>query len=145
MGSVPKPAFLQIRGLDNEKTIARCSTEETGLFVHSVDKIRVFVQVQWRQADQVPTLLSLLSEIPKASQNHDLEVMRRDDGKYTIVPRGLRSLEEFYELARQGNISPLRDYLEYGNNLIRQYQADFDYSNSAEEARLLLHTLERIN
>jgi len=35
--------------------------------------------------------------------------------------------------------------LEYGNNLIRQYQPDFDYSNSAEEARLLLHTLERIN
>jgi hypothetical protein len=35
--------------------------------------------------------------------------------------------------------------LEYGNNLIRQYQPDFDYRNSAEEARLLLHTLERIN
>jgi hypothetical protein len=154
MGSVPKPAFLQIRGLDNEKTIARCSTEEAGLFVHSVDKMPVFVQVQWRQADQVPTLLSILSEIPKATQNHDLEVMRRDDGKYTLVSKGLRSLEErrgrgagptFYERARQGYISPLSDYLEYGNNLIKEYQPDFDYSKSAEEARLLLHTLERIN
>jgi hypothetical protein len=154
MGSVPKPAFLQIRGLDNEETTARCSTEESDLFVHSVERMHVFIQVQWRQADQVPTLLSILSEIPKTPQSHDLEVVKRGDGMYTIVPRGLRSLEDrrgrgagptFYELARRGHISPLRHYLKCGNNLIRQYQADFDYSNSAEEARLLLYTLERIN
>jgi hypothetical protein len=145
VGSVPKPAFLQIRGLDNEKTLARCSTEETGLFVRSVYKLGVFVRLQWRQTERVPTLLSILAEIPPSHEGHDFEVMRRDDGKYTLVPKALRWYEDHYRLARQGHISPSRDYLEYGNNLIRQYQPDFDYSKSAEEARLLLNTLERLN
>ena len=87
MGSVPKPAFLQIRGLDNEKAIARYSTEDSGLFVRSVEKLPVFVTVQWRDAEQVPTLLSILSEIPKAPRGHALEVLKRDDGKYTLIPQ----------------------------------------------------------
>ncbi len=37
------------------------------------------------------------------------------------------------------------DYLEYGSNIIKQYQPDFDYSASEEHALLLLHTLERID
>jgi hypothetical protein len=154
MGSVPKPVFLQIRGLDNELEIARCSTEESGFFVHSAEKLRVFVTVQWREAKHVPTLLSILSEIPRAARPHDLEVLKRDDGKYTLVPTALRTKSwylnrgagpTFYELARGGRISIIGDYLEYGSNIIRQYQPDFDYSESEEQAYLLLHTLERIN
>jgi hypothetical protein len=154
MGSVPEPAFLKITGLDNEMEIARCSTEESGLFVRSVEKLGVFVRVQWREAEQTPTLLSILSEIPRAAKPHDLEVLRRDDGTYTLVPKALRTRSRylnpgagptFYELARGGHISIIKDYLEYGSNIIRQYQPDFDYSQSEEQAYLLLHTLERIN
>jgi hypothetical protein len=57
-----------------------------------------------------------------------------------------RARPRLYELTRQGRVtSGFHDYLEYGSNLIREYQPDFDYSRSEEEANLLLHTLERIN
>jgi hypothetical protein len=96
--------------------------------------------------------------MPGAPQGHDFEVIKRDDSKYTLVSKALRTFEERwgmsesdvgptrYELTRQGHI-PLGfdDYLEYGSDLIRQYQPDFDYSESEEQANLLLHTLERIN
>jgi hypothetical protein len=42
-------------------------------------------------------------------------------------------------------MSTFENYYEYGSNIIRQYQPDFDYSRSEEEANLLLSTLERIN
>jgi hypothetical protein len=75
--------------------------------------------------------------------------MRRDDGRYTLVPKALRTfarLRRWYELTRQGHIRPgFENYLEFGSNIIRQYQPDFDYSRSEEEANLLLNTLERIN
>ena len=155
MGSVPKPAYLDIRGLDNERAIARCSTEESGLFVHSVEKLHVFVRVQWRQAERVPSLLSVLAEIPSAPRDHNFEVTRRDDGRYILVPRDLRTFEERwghgagptqYELTQQGHIPPrFESYLDYGSNIIRQYQPDFDYSQSEEQANLLMRTLERIN
>ena len=102
MGSVPKPAFLQIRGLDNEKAIARYSTEDSGIFVRSVEKLPVFVTVQWRDAEQVPTLLSILSEIPKAPRGHALEVLKRDDGKYTLIPTALRTKAWYLECTRSG-------------------------------------------
>ena len=82
--------------------------------------------------------------------------MKRDDGKYTLVPKALRTFEERwgtsrvgpsrYDLVRQGQVGVgFDDYLEYGSNLIRQYQPDFDYSRSEDEAYLLLGTLERIS
>jgi hypothetical protein len=110
--------------------------------------LSVSVEVQWRQAHDVPAILSTLSEIPEAPPR-GLEVLKRDDGKYTLVSKALRTfarLRRWYELTRQGHIRPgLEDYLEYGSNLIRRYQPDFDYSRSEEEANLLLSTLERIN
>ena len=155
MGSVPKPAYLQIRGLDNEWAIARCSTKEPGLFARSVWKLRIFVRVQWRQAEHVPSLLSALADIPSAPRDHDFEVMRRNDGRYTLVPRALRTFEERwghgagptrYELTQQGHIPPgFESYLDYGSNIIRQYQPDFDYTQSEEQSNLLMRTLERIN
>jgi len=35
--------------------------------------------------------------------------------------------------------------LDYGSNIIRQYQPDFDYTQSEEQSNLLMRTLERIN
>ena len=35
--------------------------------------------------------------------------------------------------------------MDYGSSIIRQYQPDFDYSQSEEQANLLMRTLERIN
>jgi hypothetical protein len=153
MGSVPKPAVLQIKGLDNEMALARLPTEWR-LLGPSVHRLSVFVQVQWRQAQDLPVILSKIAEMPKAPQGHSFEVLKRDDGNYTLVPTALRTSEQrwgigagptMYELARRGRISTFENYYEYGSNIIRQYQPDFDYSRSEEEANLLLNTLERIN
>jgi hypothetical protein len=46
----------------------------------------VWVSVQWRDAEQIPTLLSILSDIPPAPNDHDLEVMRRNDGRALSTP-----------------------------------------------------------
>jgi hypothetical protein len=75
MGSVSKPASLEIKGLDNEMAVARSTP----------DRLLVGVSVKWRDAEQIPTLLSILSDIPPAPNDHDFEVMRRDDGKYTLI------------------------------------------------------------
>jgi hypothetical protein len=140
MRSVPKPASLEIVGLNNEMRVARSSPH----------KPLVGVSVQWRDAEQIPTLLSILSDIPPAPNDHDLEVMRRDDGRYTVIPKMMHYVQgstgaSLYDLARRGGFVVGDDYLEYGNNFIKQYQPDFDYSASEEHALLLLHTLERIN
>jgi hypothetical protein len=140
MGSVPKPASLEIMGLDNEMRAARSSPH----------KPLVEVRVQWRDAEQNPTLLSILSDIPRAPNDHDLEVMRRDDGRYTVIPKSMHYVQDstgasLSDLARRGGFVVGDDYLEYGSNFIKQYQPDFDYSASEEHALLLLHTLERIN
>ena len=140
MGSVLKPASLEIMGLDNEMRAARSSPH----------KPLVWVSVQWRDAEQIPTLLSILSDIPPAPNDHDLEVMRRNDGSYTVIPKSMHYVQDstgasLYDLARRGGFVVGDDYLEYGSNIIKQYQPDFDYSASEEHALLLLHTLERIN
>jgi hypothetical protein len=140
MGIVPKPASLEIKGLNNEMRAARSSPH----------KPMVQVSVQWRDAEQNPTLLSILSDIPPAPNDHDLEVMRRDDGRYAVIPKSMHYVQDstgasLYDFARRSDIVVGDDYLEYGSNLIKQYQPDFDYSASEEHALLLLHTLERIN
>jgi hypothetical protein len=140
MGSVPKPASVVIRGLDDEMEVARSSPE----------RLRVWAFVQWREAEQVPNLLSHFAEIPGEPIAHDFEVLRRDDGKYTLIPKDLQYVEykdgySLYDFARQGKVELSRDYIEYVTNIIKQYQPDFDYSRSEEEAHLLLGTLERIN
>jgi hypothetical protein len=141
MVSVPKPAFLEIKGLDNEMRAARSSP----------DKPLVGVSVQWRGAERIPTLLSILSEIPPAPNDHDFEVMRRDDEKYILTPKVLRLVRSgrdgpsLYDLARRGDFVFADNYLEYGSYIIKQYQPDFDDSESEEHALLLLHTLQRIN
>src|SRR5919112_1238449 len=141
MVSVPKPASLEIKGLNNEMRAARAAPH----------KPLVSVSVQWRDAEQNPTLVSILSDIPLAPNDHDLEVMRRDDGRYTVIPKSMHYLqdsttgESLYDLARRGVFVVADDYVEYGSNFIKQYQPDFDYSASEEHALLLLHTLGRIN
>jgi hypothetical protein len=141
MGSVPKPASLEIKGLDNEMAVASSAP----------DRLLVGVYIQWRGADQTPALLSILSDIPLAPNDHDLEVMRRDDGSYTLIPKLIMHYVKsstgasLYDLARQGGFVVGSDYFEYGSDIIKQYQPDFDYSASEEHALLLLHTLERIN
>ena len=139
MGSVPKPASLEIKGLDNEMAVARTAP----------DRLLVGVDIQWRGADQIPTLLSILSDIPPEPNGHNFEVMRRDDGRYTLVTieRYVNSSTgpTLYDLVRRGDFPPIgRDYLEYGSDIIKRYQPDFDYSASEEHALLLLRTLERI-
>jgi hypothetical protein len=134
MGSVPKPASLEIKGLDNEMAVARSTP----------DRLLVGVSVKWRDAEQIPTLLSILSDIPPAPNDHDFEVMRRDDGKYTLITNVMRLVRSgsaagpsLYDLARRGGFVIGDDYLEYGSNIIKQYQPDFDYSASEEHALLL--------
>ena len=110
----------------------------------------VSVSVQWRDVERIPTLLSILSDIPRAPNDHDLEVMRRDDGRYTMIPKSMHYVQDstgtsLSDLARWGGFVVGDDYLEYGSNIIKQYQPDFDYSASEEHALLLLHTLARIN
>jgi hypothetical protein len=139
MGSVPKPASLDIKGLDNEMAVARSAP----------DRLLVGVHIQWRDADQPPALLSILSDMPPVPNNHDFEVIRRDDGRYTLITieRYVNSStgSTLYDLVRRGDFSPIgRDYLEYGSDIIKQYQPDFDYSASEQHALLLLRTLERI-
>ena len=51
----------------------------------------------------------------------------------------------FINLARQADYVPFTEYLEYGNDIIRQYQPDFDYTESEEQAYFLLLALERLN
>jgi hypothetical protein len=140
MGSVPKPASLTIKGLDNEMAAAHTDP----------DRLMVGVYIQWRDADQPPTPLSILSDIPPVPNDHDFEVVRRDDGRYTLITieRYVNSSTgpSLYDLVRGGGSPPIgSDYLEYGSDIIKQYQPDFDYSASEEHALLLLRTLERIN
>jgi hypothetical protein len=141
MGSVPKPVSLEIKGLDNEMAAARSAP----------DRLLVGVYIQWRDAEQIPTLLSILSDIPPVPNDHDFEVMRRDDGRYTLTTKIERYVNSstgptLYDLVRRDGFPPIgRDYLEYGSDIIKRYQPDFDYSASEEHALLLLHTLERIN
>jgi len=140
MGRVPKPASLEIVGLNNEMRAARSSPH----------KPMVQVSVQWRDAEHTSSLLSILSDIPRAPNDHDLEIMRRDDGRYTVIPKSMHYVQDstgasLSDLARRGGFVVGDDYLEYGSNIIKQYQPDFDYSASEEHALLLLHTLERIN
>jgi hypothetical protein len=101
MGSVPKPASLEIRGLDNEMRAARSSPH----------KPLVWVSVQWRDAEQIPTLLSILSDIPPAPNDHDLEVMRRDDGRYTLITNIERYVnsstgQPLFDLVRRDGFPP---------------------------------------
>ena len=141
MGSVPKPVSLEIKGLDNEMAAARSAP----------DRLLVGLYIQWRDADQIPPLLSILSDIPPVPNNHDFEVMRRDDGRYTLITEIERYVNSgtgrtLYDLVRRDGFPPIGiDYLEYGSDIIKRYQPDFDYSASEEHALLLLHTLERIN
>ena len=139
MQGVPKPAYLDI--WLNEKWIARFG---------DVDVLTLRVRIEWRQAQQVPTILSSLSEIPEAPTDHRFEVLRQTDGKYTLVPEGYGRFRFgkgplFIDLARQGDYVPFAEYLEYGNNMIKQYQPDFDYTQSEEQAYILLGTLKRLN
>jgi hypothetical protein len=140
MGSVPKPVSLEIKGLDNEMAVARSTPE----------RLLVGVYIQWRDAEQIPTLLSILSDIPPVPNDHDFEVIRRDDGRYTLITieRYVNSSSgpTLYDLVRHDGFPPIgRDYLEYGSDIIKRYQPDFDYTASEEHALLLLRTLERIN
>ena len=141
MGSVPKPVSLEIKGLDNEMAAARSAP----------DRLLVGVYIQWRDAEQIPTLLSILSDIPPAPNDHDFEVLRRDDGTYTLITKIERYVNSntgptLYDLVRHDGFPPVGiDYLEYGSDIIKRYQPDFDYSTSEEHALLLLQTLKRIN
>jgi hypothetical protein len=141
MGSVPKPVSLEIKGLDNEMAAARSAP----------DRLLIGVYIQWRDAGQIPTLLSILSDIPPVPNDHDFEVMQSDDGRYTLLTKIERYVNSstgptLYDLVRRDGFPPVgSDYLEYGSDIIRQYQPDFDYTAAEEHALLLLNTLERIN
>jgi hypothetical protein len=139
MESVPKPAYLNI--WLNEERIARFG---------DVDFLTLRVRIGWRQPQQVPTILSTLSDIPEAPSDHRFEVLRQTDGKYTLIPEGYGRFRFgkgplFIDLARQGDYVPFAEYLEYGNNMIKKYQPDFDYTQSEEQAYILLGTLKRLN
>jgi hypothetical protein len=139
MENVPKPTYLDI--WLNEKRIARFG---------DLDVLTLRVRIEWRQPQQVPTVLSSLSEIPEAPTDHRFEVLRQNDGKYTLIPESYGQFRFgkgplFINLVRQGDHIPFAEYLEYGNNIIRQYQPDFDYTQSEEQAHFLLLTLERLN
>jgi hypothetical protein len=138
MGSVPKPDYLNIT-LDPMR-MARRPPEQLWLFV----------AVRWRVEKDVPGIISVLSEIPEAPREYDFKVKRAGDGRYTLEPEGwqkpkIDGVLSLFDLARQGNVAfGYSKYLEYGSNLIKQYQPDFDYSESKENAELLLHTLKRV-
>jgi hypothetical protein len=114
------------------------------------EQLWIFVAVRWREAEEIPALISVLSEIPEAPRGYNFQVERRGDGRYTLVPEGwqkpkITGMLSLFELARQGNVAfGYSEYLEYGSNLIKQYQPDFDYTESKEHAELLLHTLKRV-
>jgi hypothetical protein len=138
MGSVPKPDYLNI--LLDPPRMARRPPEQLWLFA----------AVRWREAEEVPAIISVLSEIPEAPRGYDFKVVRRGDGSYTLEPQGwqkpkIDGVLSLFDLARQSNVAfGYAEYLEYGSNLIKQYQPDFDYTESEEQAELLLHTLERV-
>lgn len=114
------------------------------------EQLWVFVAVRWRVEKDVPGIISVLSEIPEAPRGYNFKIKERDDGSYTLVPEGwqkpkIDGVLSLFELARQDNVAfGCPEYLEYGSNLIKQYQPDFDYSRSEEEAEILLHTLKRV-
>jgi hypothetical protein len=138
MGSVPKPDYLDIK-LDPMR-MARRPPEQLWLFV----------ALRWRVGKDVPGIISVLSEIPEAPRGYAFKVVRRGDGKYSLEPEGwekpkIDGVLSLFDLARQDHVAfGYSEYLEYGSNLIKQYQPDFDYSESKEKAELLLHTLERV-
>jgi hypothetical protein len=138
MESVPKPDYLNI--VFDPKRTARRPPEQ----------LEVFVAIRWRVEKDVPGIIAVLSEIPEAPRGYDFKVVKRGDGTFTLEPDEwqepkLTTLSSLFELARQGNVAfGYSEYLEYGSNLIKQYQPSFDYSRSEEEAHLLVHTLERV-
>lgn len=138
MGSVPKPDYLNI--VFDPKRTARRPPEQ----------LWVFVAIRWRVGKDVPGIISVLSEIPEAPRGYDFKVVSSGDGRYTLEPDGwqkpkIDSVLSLFDLARQGNVAfGYSEYLEYGSDLIKQYQPDFDYSRSEEDAELLRQTLKRI-
>jgi hypothetical protein len=130
MASVPKPAYLAI--WLNENWIARFG---------EVDGLTLVVRIKWRLPEREPELFSALSKVPEAPRSHPFEILRQTDGKYTLITKGYGHFRfgkgrSFIEIARQGDYVPFSEYLEYGNNLIKQYQPDFDYTESETQAYL---------
>jgi hypothetical protein len=76
MESVPKRDHLKI--LLDPMRMARCPPEQ----------LWAFVALRWRVEEDVPSIVSVLSEIPEAPRGYNFRVVRRTDGKYTLVPEG---------------------------------------------------------
>jgi hypothetical protein len=142
MVSVPKPAYLNII-IPGEPHLARSSP----------DDFLVLVRVRWRKAERIPPILARPADMPEIPNADDFEVLRRDDGSYTLIPKTWRTRPfrfgkgspTFYELERAGEDMAWGKSLEYVSNLIKQYQPDFDYAASEDSAYFLLRTLKHLN
>jgi hypothetical protein len=141
MESVPKPAYLEII-LPGERHLARSTP----------DDLFVLVWIRWRRAENVPPILRKPADMPELPNARDFEILRREDGRYTLIPkrwqpRGPRFGKgpTFYELERAGQDMGWGKSLEYVGNLIKYHQPDFDYAASEDNADFLLRTLKRLN
>src|SRR5215204_3051103 len=118
MGSVPKPAYLKII-LTGECQLARSSP----------DDFHVYVYVRWRKAESIPPILARPVGMPEIPDAGDFEVLKCDDGSYTLIPTTWRTRPfrfgkgrpTFYELERAGKDMGWGKSLEYVSNLIKEY------------------------
>lgn len=101
MESVPKPAYLKII-IPGEPHLARSSPHDFYAFVH----------VRWRKAENIPSILARPVDMPEIPDADRFEVLRRDDGSYTLIPTTWRTKPfsfgkgspTFYELEPAGQM-----------------------------------------
>jgi hypothetical protein len=142
MENVRKPADLKII-IPGEPHLARSSPHD----------FYALVYVRWRKAESIPSILARPADMPEIPDADDFEVLRQDDGSYTLFPTTWRSRPfrfgkgspTFYELERAGQMMGWGESLEYVSNLIKEYQPDYSYTVSEDNADFLLRTIKRLN
>jgi hypothetical protein len=116
------------------------------------DDFYVSVRIRWRQPQSTPPMLKRPAGIPELPDAEHFEVFQLNGGSYTLVTKGsgTKSVRfgkgpTFFELERAGEDIGWGKSWAYVEDLIKQFQPDFDFTASEDNARFLLRTLKHLN
>ncbi len=142
MGSVPKPAHIEIR------------VDEWRAAQKEADAVKV--EVSWRGVRKHPALAELLKQLPPHAEFTRIKLA---DGRVKLAPESWRRIRfgggpPIFESARKNyevmgealhEVPALKEALDYVTRLARGYVPDFDGYSEEQQADFIILTQEKIN